>query len=235
MELVDVVDSKSTAGDSVPVRVRSPAPGKRAAMPLFCIYDAKEGKYAADRAILPAGRAALRGAAALRLRARSLRRHALPPAQAAGGVRVAGDADRRHRCRRRGVCRAHLRQQPAERADGRPRRRRRGGGGGLLPQRQRRAAHEDLRLPRRGGQLRAVRRDRGHVQLDLQHQLHRPQRRRLARDPRRHPRRSGRAEPRGLLALGGGAAPAAGHGLHPLRRPRHGWRRAAGPDRPAQR
>ena len=26
MELVDVVDSKSTAGDSVPVRVRSPAP-----------------------------------------------------------------------------------------------------------------------------------------------------------------------------------------------------------------
>ena len=30
MELVDVVDSKSTAGDSVPVRVRSPAPNKRA-------------------------------------------------------------------------------------------------------------------------------------------------------------------------------------------------------------
>ena len=29
MELVDVVDSKSTAGDSVPVRVRSPAPKKR--------------------------------------------------------------------------------------------------------------------------------------------------------------------------------------------------------------
>ena len=28
MELVDVVDSKSTAGDSVPVRVRSPAPNK---------------------------------------------------------------------------------------------------------------------------------------------------------------------------------------------------------------
>ena len=28
MELVDVVDSKSTAGDSVPVRVRSPAPSK---------------------------------------------------------------------------------------------------------------------------------------------------------------------------------------------------------------
>ena len=28
MELVDVVDSKSTAGDSVPVRVRSPAPCK---------------------------------------------------------------------------------------------------------------------------------------------------------------------------------------------------------------
>ena len=28
MELVDVVDSKSTAGDSVPVRVRSPAPKK---------------------------------------------------------------------------------------------------------------------------------------------------------------------------------------------------------------
>ena len=26
MELVDVVDSKSTAGDSVPVRVRPPAP-----------------------------------------------------------------------------------------------------------------------------------------------------------------------------------------------------------------
>ena len=29
MELVDVVDSKSTAGDSVPVRVRSPAPKKK--------------------------------------------------------------------------------------------------------------------------------------------------------------------------------------------------------------
>ena len=29
MELVDVVDSKSTAGDSVPVRVRSPAPSER--------------------------------------------------------------------------------------------------------------------------------------------------------------------------------------------------------------
>ena len=29
MELVDVVDSKSTAGDSVPVRVRSPAPTRR--------------------------------------------------------------------------------------------------------------------------------------------------------------------------------------------------------------
>ena len=29
MELVDVVDSKSTAGDSVPVRVRSPAPRGR--------------------------------------------------------------------------------------------------------------------------------------------------------------------------------------------------------------
>ena len=28
MELVDVVDSKSTAGDSVPVRARSPAPDK---------------------------------------------------------------------------------------------------------------------------------------------------------------------------------------------------------------
>ena len=28
MELVDVVDSKSTAGDSVPVRVRSPAPNR---------------------------------------------------------------------------------------------------------------------------------------------------------------------------------------------------------------
>ena len=30
MELVDVVDSKSTAGDSVPVRVRSPPPKQKA-------------------------------------------------------------------------------------------------------------------------------------------------------------------------------------------------------------
>ena len=29
MELADVVDSKSTAGDSVPVRVRPPAPTKK--------------------------------------------------------------------------------------------------------------------------------------------------------------------------------------------------------------
>ena len=29
MELVDVVDSKSTAGDSVPVRVRPPAPKRK--------------------------------------------------------------------------------------------------------------------------------------------------------------------------------------------------------------
>ena len=35
MELVDVVDSKSTAGDSVPVRVRSPAPYKDEAMIQF--------------------------------------------------------------------------------------------------------------------------------------------------------------------------------------------------------
>ena len=35
MELVDVVDSKSTAGDSVPVRVRPPAPRK--SEPLFII------------------------------------------------------------------------------------------------------------------------------------------------------------------------------------------------------
>ena len=35
MELVDVVDSKSTAGDSVPVRVRPPAPKKNATMIQF--------------------------------------------------------------------------------------------------------------------------------------------------------------------------------------------------------
>ena len=32
MELADVVDSKSTAGDSVPVRVRPPAPDLRSAI-----------------------------------------------------------------------------------------------------------------------------------------------------------------------------------------------------------
>ena len=42
MELVDVVDSKSTAGDSVPVRVRPPAPKRllpfrAAAFLQFCI------------------------------------------------------------------------------------------------------------------------------------------------------------------------------------------------------
>ena len=35
MELVDVVDSKSTAGDSVPVRVRSPAP-RRSKLCIAC-------------------------------------------------------------------------------------------------------------------------------------------------------------------------------------------------------
>ena len=35
MELVDVVDSKSTAGDSVPVRVRSPAP-RRSKLHIAC-------------------------------------------------------------------------------------------------------------------------------------------------------------------------------------------------------
>ena len=36
MELVDVVDSKSTAGDSVPVRVRSPAPKREAKKDIGC-------------------------------------------------------------------------------------------------------------------------------------------------------------------------------------------------------
>ena len=35
MELVDVVDSKSTAGDSVPVRVRPPAP-RRSKLYIAC-------------------------------------------------------------------------------------------------------------------------------------------------------------------------------------------------------
>ena len=43
MELVDVVDSKSTAGDSVPVRVRSPAPQY---LPLFdTIVSARVGIF----------------------------------------------------------------------------------------------------------------------------------------------------------------------------------------------
>ena len=40
--MVDVVDSKSTAGDSVPVRVRSPAPNKKERLlPLFFIWERK--------------------------------------------------------------------------------------------------------------------------------------------------------------------------------------------------
>ena len=42
MESVDVVDSKSTAGDSVPVRVRPPAPkrkSRRASDGIFALYD----------------------------------------------------------------------------------------------------------------------------------------------------------------------------------------------------
>ena len=45
MELVDVVDSKSTAGDSVPVRVRSPAP-VRVAITDFVIATFLFGKVA---------------------------------------------------------------------------------------------------------------------------------------------------------------------------------------------
>ena len=40
MELVDVVDSKSTAGDSVPVRVRSPAPKKQIPRWGICFFAA---------------------------------------------------------------------------------------------------------------------------------------------------------------------------------------------------
>ena len=39
MELVDVVDSKSTAGDSVPVRVRSPAPKQYNPNQIFPVGD----------------------------------------------------------------------------------------------------------------------------------------------------------------------------------------------------
>ena len=39
MELVDVVDSKSTAGDSVPVRVRSPAPKKSKSQDLLFSFN----------------------------------------------------------------------------------------------------------------------------------------------------------------------------------------------------
>ena len=39
MELVDVVDSKSTAGDSVPVRVRSPAPEKSKSQDLLFSFN----------------------------------------------------------------------------------------------------------------------------------------------------------------------------------------------------
>src|SRR5699024_10284819 len=48
MELVDVVDSKSTAGDSVPVRVRSPAP-RRSKLCIACsdLFHKSERAHAA--------------------------------------------------------------------------------------------------------------------------------------------------------------------------------------------
>ena len=42
MELVDVVDSKSTASDGVPVRVRPPAPNKKERLLASLFYFSKE-------------------------------------------------------------------------------------------------------------------------------------------------------------------------------------------------
>ena len=55
MELVDVVDSKSTAGDSVPVRVRSPAP-RRSKLCIACsdLFYKSERAHAAAPPFHPA-------------------------------------------------------------------------------------------------------------------------------------------------------------------------------------
>ena len=75
MELVDVVDSKSTAGDSVPVRVRSPAPKQKATAKAvaFCFgfrppeaastlryLNAQGGRAALPPSVLPAAKTLVR-------------------------------------------------------------------------------------------------------------------------------------------------------------------------------
>ena len=101
-------------------------------------------------------------------------------------------------------------------------------GGGLLPPRERQKADEDLHLQSRRRQLRALRRDRGRIEPDLQRELRGSGRRRAQGDPGRLQEQLGCAGACHLSALSRHVGVAFDDGLFPLREPRHERRREAG-------